>query len=231
MGHWIDACIHSLLTKWSEPTEQPEVGIQNDKLAEIFTNTGTVPSPTYSEAVYEKMDLLKIVTCNGINLAPEQRTQLFQVLIANQAAFQGRKGEYTGGAVRLISKPKAMPWQAKPYPVPLKNREILEGKFQWQCKIKAMRRLTPEEFEAREWAFPTFGIPKKNGTIRVIINFCRLNAKLICREYPLWTTEEILTSVHGFLFVTSLNLNMGYLSIPVNEATHTILMIDAFRGV
>ena len=53
----------------------------------------------------------------------------------------------------------------------------------------------------------------------------RLNTELVRREYPLWTTEEILTSVRGFLFATSLDLNMGYLSIPVNEVTRTILTI------
>jgi hypothetical protein len=88
-----------------------------------------------------------------------------------------------------------------------------------------MRRLTPEEFEARVWAFPAFGVPKKNGSIRLVIDFCRLNSNLVRREYPLSTTEEILTSVRGFTFAASLDLNMGYLSIPLNDATREILTI------
>ncbi len=165
------------------------------------------------------MVLLEIVTRDGVNLTPEQRTQLFQVLTANQAAFQGWKGEYTGGAVGLILKPEAKPRRAKPYPVPLKNWEILEGEFQRQCDIKAMRRLTPKEFEAREWAFPTFRIPKKNGTIRVVINFRRLNTELVRREYPLWTTEEILTSVRSI-----------WVTCP-SQSTHNSNNCDAFRGL
>ena len=38
-------------------------------------------------------------------------------------------------------------------------------------------------------------------------------------------TEEILTSIGGFLFATSLDLNMGYPSIPLDEAAKQILTI------
>jgi hypothetical protein len=47
----------------------------------------------------------------------------------------------------------------------------MEDEFRRQCDIGALRRLTPEEFEEREWACPAFGIPKKNGTIRLIVDF------------------------------------------------------------
>ncbi len=75
-----------------------------------------------------------------------------------------------------------------------------------------------DKFEAREWAFPAFGVPKKN-----FIDFRRLNTELVRREYPLSTTEEILTSVRRFLYASSLDL--GYLSIPLNAATRDILTI------
>ena len=64
---------------------------------------------------------------------------------------------------------------------------------------------------------------EEEGSIRLVIDFRRLNANLVRQEYPLSTTEEILTSVHGFSFATSLDLNMGYLSIQVNDATWEIL--------
>jgi hypothetical protein len=101
----------------------------------------------------------------------------------------------------------------------------MEAEFRRQCDIGAMRRLTPTEFEARVWAFPAFGIPKKNGTIRVVIDFRRLNSQLVRREFPLSMTEEILTSIKGFLYATSLDLNMGYLSIPLNDRAREILTI------
>jgi hypothetical protein len=159
-----------------------------------------------------------------MKLTNDQQAQLFQVLTSNVAAFQGGKGEYTSTPVSIVLKPNAKPWRAKSYPALLMNRDILEGKLGRQCKISAMGQLTPEEFEAREWAFPAFGIPKKNGKIRLVIDF-RLNTELVRREYLLLTTEKILTSICGFLYASSLDLNMGYLSIPLNTVTRNVLTI------
>ncbi len=224
MGYWTDARIRSLLAKTSEPLAATTTAeTLNEDIYEIFTNADV--TSTFSEAVYEKLNLVEVVNRDGANLTPEQQSQLLQVLTANAAAFQGGKGEYTGKPVGIILKPEAKPWQAKPYPIPLKNRNILEGPFRWQCDIKAMWRLTPDEFEAREWAFPAFGVPKKNGTIRLVIDFRRLNTEQVRREYPLSTTEEILTSICGFLYASSLDLNMGYLSITVNDVTRKIITI------
>jgi hypothetical protein len=77
----------------------------------------------------------------------------------------------------------------------------------------------------REWTFPGFGVPKSNGTIHFVIDFRRINANLVCREFPLWTTEEILTSIKGFTYATSIDLNMGYPSIPLNDESKKILTI------
>ncbi len=85
--------------------------------------------------------------------------------------------------------------------------------------------MTPEEFKKCEWAFLAFGVPKKNNTIRFVIDFRRINANLVCHKFPLWTTEEILTSIKGFLYATSIDLNMGYPSIPPNNKARKILTI------
>jgi hypothetical protein len=102
----------------------------------------------------------------------------------------------------------------------------MEDECHRQCDIGALQRLTPEEFEEQEWACPAFGIPKKNRTIRLIVDFRQVNANLIRRKYPLLTTEEILTLIGGFLFATSLDLNsMGYPSIPLDKAAKKILTV------
>jgi hypothetical protein len=55
---------------------------------------------------------------------------------------------------------------------------------------------------------------------------------LVRREFPLWTTEEILKSVKGFLYSTSIDLNIGYLSIPLNkeEAIKILTIIMPFSA-
>ncbi len=107
----------------------------------------------------------------------------------------------------------------------MKNREVLEHEVARQCSIGCLGRLTPEEFEKRKWAFPAFGVPKKNNMIRFVIDSRRINANLVRREFPLWTTEEILTSIKGFLYATSIDLNMSYPLIPLNNEARKILTI------
>ncbi len=68
-----------------------------------------------------------------------------------------------------------------------------------------------DKFEAREWAFPAFGVPKKN-----FIDFRRLNTELVRREYPLSTTEEILTSVRRFLYASSLDIEQKQKRLEIN---------------
>ena len=88
-----------------------------------------------------------------------------------------------------------------------------------------MRQLSAEEVDERKWAFPAFGVPKKDGSIRLVIDFRKLNLQLERKMYPLPTSEEILTSIVGFLFATGLDLNMGYLSIPVSDNARKLLTI------
>lgn len=216
--------MHVLTYKVSFRSLHSGPAIHENVFSPLFGTSDANPAPTYTEAIYLKLDLMEVVKREGTELTPQQ-VQLLQLLTSNEAAFQGCRGDYTGGTVGVILKPDAKPHRARPYPVPLKNQEILEGEFWRQCSIGAMRHLTPEEFEVREWVFPAFGIPKKNGSICLVIGFCRLNANLVRREYSLLTMEEILTSVRGFSYATSLDLNIGYLSIQVNEATREILTI------
>ena len=51
-----------------------------------------------------------------------------------------------------------------------------------QCRIGALGELTAEEIKDREWASPAFGIPKKNGRIRLVIDSRRTNQCLKWKE-------------------------------------------------
>lgn len=221
-GYWTNARILALADQPTSSSKDIQLTIGTQQQIEAFATTNI---STYTEAVYNKPDLKEIVTQDCSHLTDSQQQALLQVLTANEAVFQGCKGNYTGAPVGITLKEDAKPFRAFPYPVPLKNRETLEAELRRQCTIGAMRRLSPDEYEAREWAFPAFGTPKKDGSIRLVIDFRRLNSQLVRKEYPLPTTEEILMSIQGFLYASSLDLNMGYLSIPLNENTRQILTI------
>jgi hypothetical protein len=79
-----------------------------------------------------------------------------------------------------------------------------------------------EEVYSSEWAssVPSFANPKKNGTIRVVTDFRKLNLLLKYIMSPIsfskdWDSLQDLS--HGRVYLASaLDLNMGYYPIKVD---------------
>jgi hypothetical protein len=64
-----------------------------------------------------------------------------------------------------------------------------------------------------EWAFPAFPIPKKDTTLRSIADLRELNKRIKQKPYPIPKIQDMLLKLEGFLYATSLDLNMGYYHI------------------
>jgi Reverse transcriptase (RNA-dependent DNA polymerase) len=101
--------------------------------------------------------------------------------------------------------PGSKPVHACPYTVPRSVEQQLR---------KEIARLgdigVPEEDFTSEWASPTFAIAKKNGTIRVVSDFRKLNSLLQCHPFPIPKIGDMIRSREGFTFATVLDLNMRY---------------------
>ncbi len=138
---------------------------------------------------------------------------------------QGIWGKYIGEPIELKLKPHATVVWNKPYPTPLRHRVVFQRELQRQCDVGAMRHLNPEEVKRWDWCFPHFGIPKKNGQIKFMINFQNLNHQLEWREYPLTPAKEIFQSVWSFVYATSFDLNMRCLHINLAQSACDILTV------
>jgi hypothetical protein len=69
---------------------------------------------------------------------------------------------------------------------------------------------------AQDWAVSTFIIPKKDGSVCFISDFCQLNEWIIQSPYPIPKIQDMLHKLKGILYATSLDLNMGYYHIKLN---------------
>jgi hypothetical protein len=67
-----------------------------------------------------------------------------------------------------------------------------------------------------EWAAPTFIIPKKNGTVRFISDFRRLNEEVKRKPYTIPNIAQMFQELEKFAYATSLDLNMGYYTIRLH---------------
>jgi hypothetical protein len=112
--------------------------------------------------------------------------------------------------------PNCKPVHERAYAVP----RSMEQQLQQSKKIVRLVDIgVLEEDYSSEWAsiLPLFPFPKKNGTIRVVTDFRKLNLLLKPRMSHISYLKigNMIRSMEGFTFASALYLNMGYYHIKL----------------
>jgi len=58
-----------------------------------------------------------------------------------------------------------------------------------------------------------FTVPKPDGTLRSIADLRELNKRIVRKPYPLPKISELFYKLEGFMWATTIDLNMGYYHI------------------
>jgi hypothetical protein len=74
----------------------------------------------------------------------------------------------------------AKPVHQKAFPVTKTHKEVFKKELAHLVSIGIL-----EHCGATEWGSPTFIVPKKDGHVQWVSNFCTLNSMLRHKEYPL----------------------------------------------
>jgi hypothetical protein len=61
-----------------------------------------------------------------------------------------------------------------------------------------------------EWACPMFTISKPDGSLRSLADLREANKVIKRKPFPLPKITDMLQKLEGFMYATSLDLNMGY---------------------
>lgn len=189
-----------------------------------MTNSFSPKHITYAQAD------LKQVAQNCLDLMTDQQSSLLQVLCGHESLFLRKHRNWKWQPITIEVIHCAKPFWSESYLTPLKNWEVFCDKVYCQCQIGALQKLLAEEIKEHGWASPCFGVPKKNKTIRLVIDFCWLYRVLKQKEYQLPTIDWIFQNIHGFLFASVIDLNMGYLSFLLTAPTWKLLTIVTTFG-
>lgn len=134
--------------------------------------------------------------------------------------FDGKLGTWKDVQVYLKLKDGAEPYHGRAFPVPKAYEQQLREEVDRLVKIGVLRRVNRSL-----WGVPSFPQKKPNGSIRFLSDFREVNKRIKRFPYPLPKIQELLTSLEGFTFATSLDLNMGYYHILLTPNASSICTI------
>ena len=69
------------------------------------------------------------------------------------------------------------------------------------------------------WSAPVVPVRKRDGTLRLCIDYRRLNARTVTSRFPMADVTDSVYSAHGMKFFTTLDLTKGYYQVPLEESS------------
>ena len=127
--------------------------------------------------------------------------------------FDGTLGYWATEPVNLELKPDSKPFNSRYYLVPRINKETFRKELKRLVEIGV---LTP--VQQSQYSTPIFIIPKKEGTVRFIIEYLRLKQKLVRKPYPLPRIGESMQQLKVLQYATELDLIMGCYKLRISPA-------------
>ena len=181
------------------------------------------------DAKYERQDADEVVQ-EQKHLSADQKAQLKQLLLKHQKLFEGTLGEVPDIEIDVELKPDAEPYHCRrPYRTPHLHREVLRKEIMRLCDIGV---LAPSDGQS-PWCAPGFCNRKKDGTIRIITDYRKLNAQLNRKPWPIPHVMDLIQDIGHYTYAMALDLSMGYyhckLSKECSDLTTFMLDIGCFK--
>ena len=176
------------------------------------------------DANYDTPDL-ETEVAKMTHLNPIQRNLLLALLKKNENLFDGQLGDWVGDPVEIPLKEGAKPYHARAFPIPHIHEETFKKDLDRLESIGILRKVNRSE-----WAAPAFIIPKKDGRVRFISDFRKLNSQIKRAPYPLPHIKDMLLKVSNFTYATALDLVMGYYNIKLSDDASKLLTITTPFG-
>ena len=171
------------------------------------------------EVKYAPADLDEIVK-EIKHLTHEEQSQLLTLLTKYEDLFDGSLGTWKTEPIELELKPESIPYHARPYPVPHSQEKKLKQEIERLVGYGVLRKVNRSE-----WGSPAFTIIKKDGTLRSIADLRELNKRIKRKPFPIPKIQDILQKLEGFMYATSLDLNMGYYHMELSPTASSYCTI------
>lgn len=203
----------NLLKKWEEAPVQ--VPVASLLVAEVDTE-GEEESclADLSQSAKPALDHLSAI----------QNSQLGQVFEKVSKLFAGNPGRMVL-VEHIIRLKDRMPVRQRSYRVP----QHLVAKL--LKEVEEMQRLGVIEPSHSEWCSPVVIVVKKDGSLRICIDFRKVNAMSEFDAYPMPRIDELLERIGRARFITTLDLCKGYWQVPLETASRPYTAFQTPAGL
>jgi hypothetical protein len=193
------------------------VGI-SESVESLYSCAVPAETPMFSKTSWEDA-----VAVSAPHLDQEQTKRLLQVLRPRSTMWSGTLGKIL--AVRHHIPTSGPPIASQPYRVGPQSREVIDK------EVKRMMDMDVIEPVAGPWPSPVVLIPKPDGSIRLCVDYRRLNAVTKNDSYALPRVDDCLDSLGDAKFFTTLDANCGYWQIEVDPSDRDKTTFTSHRGL
>ena len=213
--------VQSLAKTLSKTKEPGDPNPPNSEVVEGGPKTAETP-----EDITPADEIFKVLNLSP-DLTPEQTEQIKKVVLKNISAFgvDGRLGNYDQTLVEFPMKSDAKPVSLPPFGAssPEKRRVIDEQMDAW-LKLEVI------EPSVSPWGAPAFIIYRQNKP-RMVIDYRKLNELIIPDEFPLPRQDDILQTLTGSNWLSTLDALAGFTQLQIKPEDREKTAFRTHRGL
>ena len=147
----------------------------------------------------------------GSQLRSNQQSQLQQLLEEFTDVLQSKPGR-TSLVEHFIDTGNASPIRRPPYRVPHAYRDSVKAELDQMLESGII------EPSSSQWAAPLVLVKKKDSTLRLCVDYRRLNSVSRVDAYPMPRIDDLLDRLGKAKFISTMDLTRGYWQVPVAES-------------
>ena len=186
----------NMLRKWYSP-------VSTSLLAEEVADPGSEEE----DAVWNSGDP-KDKPSFGEQLSLERQAELMNLIGRYRDVFSIKPGKTNLTEHRIITR-DAFPVRLQPYRLPYAYREMVQEEIEQVLDHGII------EPSVSEWSAPMVIVKKKDGSIRLCVDYRQLNAVSEGDAYPMPRIDDLIDRLGKANYISTLDLTRGYWQVPV----------------
>lgn len=161
------------------------------------------------------------------NLVKEVQNLVNKVKTKFNQTFSESKGEINGYVANIKLKEYVTSMFKKAYDIPFAMKNVIKNELD-----KMLQEGVIFEVNHSNWASPIVPVFKKNGQVRICVDFKNTVNKAVYRDiYPLPKIQEVLSSLSGGKFFAILDFKGAYQQLRIEENCKELFTINTDWGL